>query len=85
MPRVPLRSTYARPPEGDSGPSRLDVLNSSEAPSWLGANSLVGWVQPIELLRWASPILRSEAHRTTLSLLISGTDQQTTPNAPSGG
>ena len=48
-------------------------------------SNLVGWVQPIELLRWASPILRSEAHRTTLSLLISGTDQQTTPNAPSGG
>jgi len=26
VPRVPLRNAYARPPEGDSGPSRLDVL-----------------------------------------------------------
>lgn len=36
----------------------------------------------ISLVGWASPILRSEAHRTMLRLLISGTDQQTPPNAP---
>ena len=31
MPRVPLRSTYARPPEGDSSPSRLDVFEQQQS------------------------------------------------------
>ena len=135
MPRVPLRSTYARPPEGDSRPSRLKVVNSETSALRLFADeqairrrrsphsggrmesarrgasgmdaargvkgrgrrrhgwslrgdprsSLVGWVQPIKLLRWASPILRCETRPTMLRLLISDTGQQTTPNAPSGG
>ena len=31
MPRDPLRNAYARPPEGGSGPSRLDVFEQQQS------------------------------------------------------
>ena len=81
-----LATPYATPTLGLLKGARDRVvwtfLNSNKAPSSFNGEQSRRMDATIKLLRWASPILRSKAHCTMLRLLISGTDQQTPPNAP---
>jgi len=81
MPLTPLRSDSIRPSERGVL-CRLVVTSSGNKESALFQRHLMGWVQPINYARWASPVLRLSTTLILQPILLSKNFQTTRTQFP---